>query len=88
MGTVLTSQISIHEEINSRLKSECCHFSAEHFFCQFTAQKYEEYDISNCNFDFFFCGCVTWLLIQRVECSRLRVFENRVMWRILWPKRD
>jgi hypothetical protein len=32
-------------------------------------------------------GCDTWSLILREEC-RLRVFENRVLKRTLWPKRD
>ena len=87
MGTVLTSQISIHEEINSRLKSECCHFSAEHFFASSLPKNMKSMIYQTIILTFFY-GCVTWLLIQRVDCSRLRVFENRVMWRILWPKRD
>jgi predicted neuraminidase len=32
-------------------------------------------------------GCETWSLIFREE-SRLRVFENRVLRRVLGPKRD
>jgi hypothetical protein len=32
-------------------------------------------------------GCETWFLILREE-GRLRVFENRVLRRIFWPKRD
>jgi hypothetical protein len=32
-------------------------------------------------------GCETWSLTLRKEC-RLRVFENRVLRRILGPKRD
>jgi len=32
-------------------------------------------------------GCKTWLLTLREE-HRLRVFENRVLWRIFGPKRD
>jgi hypothetical protein len=32
-------------------------------------------------------GCETWSLILREEC-RLRVFENRVLRRIIGPKRD
>ena len=32
-------------------------------------------------------GCETWALILREE-SRLRVFENRILRRIFWPKRD
>jgi hypothetical protein len=33
------------------------------------------------------CGCETWSLTLREE-HRLRVFENRVLWRIFGPKRD
>ena len=32
-------------------------------------------------------GCETWSLTLREEC-RLRMFENRVLRRIFWPKRD
>jgi len=32
-------------------------------------------------------GCETWSLTLREEC-RLRVFENRVLWRVFGPKRD
>ena len=32
-------------------------------------------------------GCETWSLTLREEC-RLKVFENRVLSRIFWPKRD
>jgi hypothetical protein len=32
-------------------------------------------------------GCETWSLILREE-RRLRVFENRVLWRIFGPKND
>jgi hypothetical protein len=32
-------------------------------------------------------GCETWFITIREEC-RLRVFENRVLRRILGPKRD
>jgi hypothetical protein len=34
-----------------------------------------------------FYGCETWSLTLREE-NRLRVFENRVLWRIFGPKRD
>jgi hypothetical protein len=33
------------------------------------------------------CGCETWSLALREE-RRLRVFRNRVLWRIFGPKRD
>jgi hypothetical protein len=33
------------------------------------------------------CGCETWSLTLRAK-HRLRVFENRVLWRIFGPKRE
>jgi hypothetical protein len=33
-------------------------------------------------------GLVTWSLLLREECKRLRVLENRVLWRMCRPKRD
>ena len=36
---------------------------------------------------FVLYGCETWSLTLRKE-HRLRVFENRVLRRIFWPKRD
>ena len=35
----------------------------------------------------FLYGCETWSLTMREE-RRLKVFENRVLRKILWPKRD
>ena len=32
-------------------------------------------------------GCETWSFTLREEC-RLKVFENRILRRIFWPKRD
>jgi hypothetical protein len=36
---------------------------------------------------FVLYGCETWSLTLREEC-RLRLFENRVLRRVYWPKRD
>jgi hypothetical protein len=33
------------------------------------------------------CGCEALTLTLREEC-RLRVFENRILMRTFWPKRD
>jgi hypothetical protein len=33
------------------------------------------------------CGCETWSFMLR-EGLRLRMFENRALWRIFGPKRD
>jgi len=36
---------------------------------------------------FVLYGCKTWSLTLREEC-RLRVFDNRVLWKIVGPKKD
>jgi hypothetical protein len=41
----------------------------------------------NIIFSIVLCGCETWSLTLREE-RRLRGFENRVLRRILWPKRN
>ena len=43
--------------------------------------------LQNCNFACYFNRCETWSLTLREE-RRLRVFENRVLREIFWPKRD
>jgi len=72
LGTILTDQNSIEEEIKSRLKSG----NASVF--QFSIKKCKYYDIQNYNSESCFYGCGTWSLTLR-EGRRLRVFENRVL---------
>jgi hypothetical protein len=47
LGTTLTNQNSIQEEIKSRLKlgNACCPLSAEPFVFQFAIQKFKDQDI-------------------------------------------
>jgi len=54
---------------------------------QFTAQKYNHYNVQNYNFAFVLYGCETGSLTLREE-SRVRVFEKRAPRRIFGPKRD
>jgi len=54
---------------------------------QFGIQKFKDSDIQNYNFSCLLYGCETWSLTLREE-RRLRVFENRVLRRILGPKRE
>jgi len=57
-------------------------------FClQFAIQKYKDWDIQKYKFAFVLYGCETWLLTLREE-RRLKVFENRVLRRIFWSKRE
>ena len=50
--------------------------------------KYRDQDIENCNLHVVLYGCESWLLTLREE-HRLRFFfENRVLRKICWSKRD
>ena len=78
LGTILTNQVSIHEEIKSRQTSgnACCH----------SVQSFLYYTLLSINIKFkmyrtvilrvVLCGCETWSVTLRKE-RRLRVFENR-----------
>jgi len=57
-------------------------FSPEAFVFQFVIKKYKDSTIQNYDFACCLCGCRTWLVTLREE-HRLRVFENRVLRRIL-----
>jgi hypothetical protein len=47
----------------------------------------KQLDFINCTFNSVLYGCETWSLTLREE-FRLRVFENRVLRKMLGPKRD
>ena len=89
LGTALTNQNSIKEEIKCRLKSG-------NAWCR-SVQNLLSFCLLSKNFKIkiyrtvilpvVFYGCVTWSLTLREE-RRLRVFENRALRRILGPKRD
>ena len=83
LGTTLTNQNSIHEEIKSRLKSRnACYHSVQNLFVF-------QFAIRNRTIILLVVlyGCETWTLALREE-HRLRVFENKVLRRIFEPKRD
>jgi len=88
LGTALTNQNSIEEEIKSRLKSgSACYQSVRNrYVYQFATQKFKDYDIQTIILPVLY-GCETWSLTLREE-RRLRVFENRVLRRIFGPRRD
>ena len=89
MGTTLTDQNSIHEEIKSRLKSgNACYHSVQNLLSSSLLSKNVEIKIyRTIILSVVVYGCKTWSLTLREEC-RLRVFENRVVRRIFGPKRD
>jgi hypothetical protein len=62
-------------------------FGTESFVFHFATQNFKDYHILNYDSAFVLYGCKTWSVILREE-HRLRVFENRVLRRILGPRSD
>jgi hypothetical protein len=89
LGTTLTNQNSIHAEIKSRLKSgNACYHSVQNLLSSSLLSKNVKIKIyRTIMLPVVLNGCESWSLTLREEC-RLRVFENRVLRRILGPKRD
>ena len=89
LGTTLTSQNSIQEEIKSRLKSgNVCYHSEQNLVSSSLLSKNFKSKIHRTIIlPVVLYGCETWSLTLREE-RRLRVFENRVLRRIFGPKRD
>jgi len=89
LGTTLTNQNSIQEEIKSRLKSgNTCYYTVQNLLSSRLLTKNLKIKIYRTIFlpDILY-GCETWSLTLR-EKRRLRVFENRVLRRVFEPKRD
>ena len=89
MGTTLTNQNSIAEEIKSRLKSgNACYQSVQNLLSSRLLSKNLQIKIYRTIVlpDVLY-GCETWSLTLREE-RKLRVFENRVLRRIFGPRRD
>ena len=89
LGTTLTNQNSVQEEIKSRLKlGNACYHSVQNLLSSGLLYK-------NLNINIYrtiilpvvLYGCETWSLTLREE-HRLWVFENRVLRRIFGVKRD
>jgi hypothetical protein len=89
LGTTVTSQNSIQEEIKSKLKSgNACYHSVQNVLSSSLLSKNLKIKIyRTIIFLVVLYGCDTWLLTLREE-HRLRVFENRVLRRIFEPKKD
>ena len=88
LGTTLTNQNSIAEEIKSRLKSgNACYQSVQNILCSRLLSKNLKIKIyRTVILPVVFYGYETWSLTLR-EGRKLRVFENRVMRRIFGPRR-
>jgi len=89
LGTTLTNQNSIPEEIKSRLKSvNASYHSVQNRLSSSVLSKNLKIKIyRTIILPFVLYGCETWSLTLREE-RRLRVFENGVLRRIFGPKRD
>jgi hypothetical protein len=89
LGTKLTNQNDIHDEIKSRLNSgNACYYSVQNLFSSRLISKNLQIKIyKTVILPVVLYGCETWSLTLGKE-HRLRVFENRVLRRIFGPKRE
>ena len=89
LGTTLTNKNSNQEEIKSRLKlGNACYYSVQNLLSSSLLSKKLKIKIyRTIILPVVLYGCETWSLTLRDE-RRLRVFENRVLRRVFWPKRD
>ena len=86
LGSLMTNQNSIQEEIKCRLKAgNSCYYSVQTLLFLSKNLKIKIY--KTIILPVMLYGCETWYLTLREE-SRLRVFENRILRRIFGPKRD
>ena len=89
LGTTLTNENSIHEKIKSKVESgNACYHSVQNLLSSSLLSqnlRIKIYRIIILPVDLY--GCETWSLTLREE-FRLRVFENRVLRRVLGLKRD
>jgi sorting nexin-29 len=89
LGTTLTDQNCIQEEIKSRLNSgNACYHSVQSLLSSCLLSRNVKVKIyKNIIVPAVLYGCETWSLTLRKE-HRLRVFENSVLRRIFGPKKD
>jgi hypothetical protein len=90
LGTTLTDQNSINEEIKSRLNlGSACYLSVQSLLSssRVPSRNIKVKIYQTIILQVVVSGCKTWSLSLREE-HRLRVFENRVLRRLFGPKRD
>jgi sorting nexin-29 len=89
LGTTVTKQNLIQEEIKRRLNSgNACYHSVQSLLSSHMLSKNIKIGIyKTIIWPVILYGCRTWSLTLREE-HRLRVFENRVLRRIFGPKKD
>ena len=88
LGTTLTNQNSIQEEIKCRLKlGNACYYSVQNLLSSSLLSKNLKIKIyRTIILPVVLYGCETWSLTLREE-RRLRVFQNRVLRRVLGLRR-
>ena len=89
MGTTLTNQNSIPEEIKSRLRSgNACYHSVQNLLsARFLTKNLKIKIKRTIILPVVLYGCETWSLALRRE-RKLKVFENMVLRRIFGPRMD
>ena len=89
LGTTLTNQNSIPEEIKNRLRSgNACYHSVQNLLSSRLLSKNLKMKIyRTIILPVVLYGCETWLLTLWEE-RKLRVFENMMLRRIFGPRRD
>jgi hypothetical protein len=89
LGTILTNQNDIHDEIKSKVNSgNVCYYSVQNLSSSRLISKSLKIKIyKSVILSVVLYGCETWSLTLGDE-HRLRSFENRVMRRIFGPKRE
>ena len=89
LGTTLTNQNFIHEDIKSRLRSgNACYHSVQNLLSSRLLSKNLKIKIyRTIILNVVLYGCETWSLTLREE-RNLRLFENVVLRRIFGPRRD
>jgi hypothetical protein len=88
LGTTLTNQNDIHDEIKSRLNSgNVYYYSVQNLLsCRLISKNLKFRKYKTVILPVVLYGCESWSLTFREE-HRLRVFENRVLRKIFGPKR-
>jgi len=88
LGTTLTNQNSITEEVKSSMRSgnACYHSVQNHLSSRLLSKNVKIKTYRTIILPVVFYGCETWSLTLREE-RKLRVFENRVLRRIFGPRR-
>jgi hypothetical protein len=88
LGTTVTNQNSIQEEISRLNSGNACYHSVQNLLCsRLLSKKLKIRIYKTVILPVVVYECETWSLILR-EDHRLRVFENSVVRRICGPKRD